>query len=38
MDTKKHHARGMAFKIVDKILKRFIVLGFCHPFSVIENP
>ncbi|OMI31565.1 hypothetical protein BTA30_08185 [Bacillus swezeyi] len=26
------------FQIVDKILKRFKVLGFCHPFSVIENP
>ncbi|KMM58888.1 hypothetical protein ACH95_12860 [Bacillus glycinifermentans] len=26
------------FQIVDKIIKRFIVLGFCHPFSVIENP
>ncbi|NVB34110.1 hypothetical protein HAU45_11405 [Bacillus licheniformis] len=26
------------FQIVDKILKRFSVLGFCHPFSVIENP
>ncbi|NUJ18840.1 hypothetical protein FKN04_20035 [Bacillus glycinifermentans] len=25
-------------QIVDKIIKRFIVLGFCHPFSVIENP
>ncbi|OMH99160.1 hypothetical protein BTA30_09040 [Bacillus swezeyi] len=24
-------------QIVDKILKRFKVLGFCHPFSVIEN-
>ncbi len=26
------------FQIVDKIPKRLFVLGFCHPFSVIENP
>ncbi|MPQ25545.1 hypothetical protein GA512_10940 [Bacillus paralicheniformis] len=24
-------------QIVDKIPKRLFVLGFCHPFSVIEN-
>ncbi|MSN98450.1 hypothetical protein GKS28_06515 [Bacillus paralicheniformis] len=23
---------------VDKIPKQLFVLGFCHPFSVIENP
>jgi len=27
-----------ASQIVDKIPKRLFVLGFCHPFSVIENP
>ncbi|QHZ48850.1 hypothetical protein M654_022725 [Bacillus sp. NSP9.1] len=28
-----------SFQIVDKIPKRLLVLGFCHPsFSVIENP
>ncbi|OPF75856.1 hypothetical protein BVF99_05865 [Bacillus paralicheniformis] len=26
------------FQIVDKIPKRLFVLGFCHPFSVIEKP
>ncbi|MCY8542106.1 hypothetical protein MOD22_10400 [Bacillus haynesii] len=26
------------FQIVDKIPKLLLVLGFCHPFSAIENP
>ncbi|TWN39680.1 hypothetical protein CHCC14527_0285 [Bacillus paralicheniformis] len=30
--------RETSFQIVDKIPKRLFVLGFCHPFSVIENP
>ncbi|QSF99469.1 hypothetical protein DI291_13930 [Bacillus paralicheniformis] len=35
---RKEAREKQAFQIVDKIPKRLFVLGFCHPFSVIENP
>ncbi|PLC17924.1 hypothetical protein BV582_10620 [Bacillus paralicheniformis] len=34
----KKAANNCCLQIVDKIPKRLFVLGFCHPFSVIENP
>ncbi|OMI00245.1 hypothetical protein BW143_19145 [Bacillus swezeyi] len=38
VETKEKRMIRRSFsQIVDKILKQFKVLGFCHPFSVIEN-
>jgi len=34
----KKKAPIWSLQIVDKIPKLLLVLGFCHPFSVIENP
>ncbi|PLC14941.1 hypothetical protein BV582_17490 [Bacillus paralicheniformis] len=38
MFHKKGGADVQPLQIIDKILKRFLVLGFCHPFSVTLNP